>query len=322
MCKERNVTKLKTEDEKKIFALICDNKNIPKAYQEIKLFNYGKQEVLEEERKKNYEKYRQSRTINTVKFNEEKERAEIVGKNKYIQKAIKEQEIANQTAIYIEKFSNQLEKVAYLQSRTEAVKSDAAILGGLANGIAGPAMGLATYANVEQENARAEERAAEARRQGRDKLDYVYKAKAVGSRYADESDEIGIQIDEINSKLCDTRDSSKYFSYLKCYVESYKVEFDGTMSVNIKVEFAEKPEINGIPIVIDGSLRVDIKDKEDKVGEAYLCAPGFDKTDLSMVGFNVQNKYSVIAIPSNSDFDVNKKYTFDIKPIHVWMIEE
>ena len=315
MCQERNVTKLETEDEKKVFILICEDKKVPKKYQNANLFICGAQEAFEYEREKNYEKYQKSRTKRTVKYNEEKERSTIVGRIKYTQKAIEDQKKSMEMA----KATQLLGQLAEIQTQTRAVKSDAAILGGIANGIAGSAMGIATYAKIEQENAMAEINAAETRKQGYENLS---NARTLELGYKTESSGLGWEIDKINSKLCDTSDSTRYFSYLKCSIESYTVELDGTMLINIKIEFLEKPEMNGMPIVIDGSLRVDIKNESKRVGEAYVCAPGFDETDLDKVGFNAQNKYTVIGIPTLSDFVMNKEYIFEIKPVNIWMIEK
>ena len=315
MCQERNVTKLETEDEKKVFILICEDKKVPKKYQNANLFICGAQEAFEYEREKNYEKYQKSRTKRTVKYNEEKERSTIVGRIKYTQKAIEDQKKSMEMA----KATQLLGQLAEIQTQTRAVKSDAAILGGIANGIAGSAMGIATYAKIEQENAMAEINAAETRKQGYENLS---NARTLELGYKTESSGLVWEIDKINSKLCDTSDSTRYFSYLKCSIESYTVELDGTMLINIKIEFLEKPEMNGMPIVIDGSLRVDIKNESKRVGEAYVCAPGFDETDLDKVGFNAQNKYTVIGIPTLSDFVMNKEYIFEIKPVNIWMIEK
>lgn len=315
MCKERNVTKLETEDEKKVFTLICEDKKVPKKHQNVNLFNCGAQEAFEYEREKNYEKYQQSRTKRIVKFNEEKEKSNLIGRIKYIQNAIEDQKKAEDMA----KATQLLGQLADIQTQTRAVKSDSAILGGIANAIAGPAMGIATYAKVEQENAMAEVNAAETRRQGRENLS---NARSLEASYQAESSGLGWTVDKINAKLCDISDSYRYYSYLDCNVESYTVEFDGTMTINIKIEFVEEPKMNGIPIVIDGSLRVEIKSGDKKVGEAYVCAPGFDETHLDKVGFNAQKKYSVIGIPMLSDFVINQEYTFEFKPVNVWMIEK
>ena len=129
-------------------------------------------------------------------------------------------------------------------------------------------------------------------------------------------------IARIMDKLCDTSSTDKYFSYLNCEVESYVIEANNIMTINLETSFLKEPTIGGIDIVIDGALCIYIKDADKIVGEAYVCAPGFNELDLNKVGFNVKGNYKVVGISSDSNFDENREYTFDIKPVNVWMIEK
>lgn len=166
MCKQRNVTKLETDDEKKLFAMICSDRNVPEKYRIEEFFNCGMQEVAEATQKTNSAELQKSRMLKQMTFKDEKEKSEIVGPIKYLQKTIQEQK----QAMVMANLSQQLGNLASFQANTTAVKTDSAILGGLANGIAGPIAGVSTYNRIEQQNAQAEIDAAATRQQGRENL--------------------------------------------------------------------------------------------------------------------------------------------------------
>lgn len=100
------------------------------------------------------------------------------------------------------------------------------------------------------------------------------------------------------------------------------------MTIKMDIRYKTTPEINGVPVIIDGSLHIDVMDGEKVVGEAYFCAPGFDETNLKKVGFvpNIRNSktntYTIIAVPIFADFDKDKKFKIRITPVNVWMIEQ
>ena len=250
-----------------------------------------------------------------VKYGEEKEKAGTNGQIKYIKETICQLE-QNEA---MSKFNELLGKMAAVQSETTAVKTDSAILGGLANGLAGPAAGIAAYANAERDNAMAEANAAETRRRGQENMRNV---NALDANFKSVAKGLNKDIDRIMNKLCDTSSPDKYFSYLNCITKSYTIEPDGTMNIALEISFNKEPELGGMKFVIDGALCLDIKDGDKKVGEAYVCAPGFNELDLSKVGFNAKSDYTVVGISSDSDFDEGKEYTFDIKPVNIWMIEK
>ena len=109
---------------------------------------------------------------------------------------------------------------------------------------------------------------------------------------------------------------------MDCRVTDYKVEINGNLTINVEVGFKKEPVIKDIPIVIDGSLLINIKHNNKIVGNAYLNAPGFNVTSIRKIGFNYEQKYSVIGLSMDGEFDENIDYEFEIKPINIWMIEK
>lgn len=318
-CKNRNVTKLETEDEKMIFSLICRKHNVPDEYQTESFFNGGMQIIHNESQANNVRaaelEINKSRIRKAVLHNDAKDKAMISGPIKYTRKAMKEQAEANSMA----KATQLLGELSKIHTQAKAVKSDAAILGGLASGLAGPAVGMITYAEVEASNARAEAEAAEVRERGREQL---VQSKALESNYQSIASSLGGQVAAIHDRLYDTSNTDKYFSYLTCGVNSYVVEEDGMMTLDVTVDFVKSAELNGLPIIIDGSFCIDIKEDDKIVGDAYVCAPGFDEMNLAKVGFNAEKNFKAIGLPTVSDFSSQKNYTFDFRPINIWMIEK
>lgn len=315
LCKSRNVEKIETEDEKMIFSLLCKKQNVPEEYQTEEFFSCGIMATQKETQDNNYQELNKSKIHKAMLHNDAKDKADICGPIKYTKKAMEEQAQAREMA----KATQLLGELSELHTQVKAVKSDAAILGGLASGIAGPAAGIATYAQVEIDNARAEAEAAETRAKGRENLE---NARILESGYQSVARSLGGSVARIYDKLYDSSNVEKYFSYLNCKVNSYVVEKDGMMAIDVSVDFVKKAELHGLPIIIDGSFCVDIKEADKKVGDAYVCAPGFDELDLNKVGFNAQNKYTTIGIPTALTFDSEKEYTFEIKPVNIWMIEK
>lgn len=312
LCIKKGVESINTKDDKMLFEVIYKNLNISNNSNPMELFEYGKK--LYNEKDKN--KKKDNKTVMLKKLSDEeahsleKNNTKFIGKDKYlyeINKKIKEKDAMSQ----IMDLGYQAGRIA---SQTKATKSDEYLLGGLANGIAGGAAALATVSDIREKNARSEANAEIQREKGnnlmRDSLNM--KSTLSGEIYSLER-----QKREIDTKLCDTSNTSNYFEYLDCKIINYEINISGYLTINVEVDFKKEPKIKDMPIVIDGSLKINVLHKNKTIGNAFLNAPGLNITSTDKIGFNYKKQYSVIALPFGNDFNENEEYTFEITPIHL-----
>lgn len=314
MCNKRGIENLNSEDDEILFEAICKNLNIDSSLNLKKLFEQGKKCYNEKDRPTKKEILLKSIADEEL-YKSERDKTKFIGKDKYFNKIdliIQEKNAMKE----LMDFDYQAGKLA---TKTKAVKSDEYILGGLANGIAGGAAGLATVNDIRQKNAAAEIYAQKTVSQGYKLMNDSREKKQLLNNDIYELERRKSEIDE---KLCDINHREKYFEYLDCRVTDYKVEINGNLTINVEVGFKKEPVIKDIPIVIDGSLLINIKHNNKIVGNAYLNAPGFNVTSIRKIGFNYEQKYSIIGLSMDGEFDENIDYEFEIKPINIWMIEK
>ena len=191
-------------------------------------------------------------------------------------------------------------------------------VGGLVSGIAGSVAGVAAAAKTEASNAAARASYAEAEARS-----YQIKGTAYAKQkqYLKEAKTYENQVQQIQSKLCDANNPKKYFDYLNCSIDYYCIEDDGSMSIFVITSFSKEPKIGEMAVAIDGSLHILVLKEERIVGDGYLCAEGFNDTDLTRVGFKNNKQYSVIGLPLQDGFDIKEEYDFKVEPINLWAIE-
>lgn len=311
-CIEKNIDNLNDEDNLAIFNIICNSMNIGDDRQE--LFEIGR-------KNKDNKKDSSRKEILLQKINDEesynfaKKKTLIVGKDKY---ALEARAMLNDAEAK-KAISNLAYQIGVSETTFKAKKSDEYILGGIANGIAGGAAALATVSDIRSKNAQAEIDAASIREHG---YDLMRQASDFSDIFSSNIYSIKSKLKKIDEKLCDVDNTAKYYDYLDCKISDYVVNQGGELEITVDVKLTKEPKLKDIPIIIDGSLLIEIYSGSKKVGDAYLVAPGLNVLDTSKIGFNVCDKYSVIGLPLEEDFVQDSKYDFIIKPINVWMIEK
>ena len=313
-CAKKGIEELNSEDDEIIFEAICKRLNIDSSMNPKELFVQGKKSYSEKDKPS-----RKSILLEKIHDEElykfEKDRIKFVGKDKYFNKVNLEIKKKNSMSELMD-LGYQSGKLA---TQTRAVKSDEYILGGLASGIGGAAAGLATASDIREKNIKAENYAREKREQG---YKLMRDSKNMKSSLDDEIFDLELSKRTIENGLCDTEHTERYFEYLDCKVTNYKTKIDGNMSIDIEINFKKEPVIKNIPIIIDGSLLINIKNNNKIVGNAYLNAPGFDILSTKEIGFNCEQKYSVIGLPISEEFNKDLDYQFEIEPVNIWMIEK
>lgn len=307
-CQKKHLTKIKTTEEKELYKLICENLNVPKRYQTYNLLQLGKSLNDAKERPTYWKKDRE-------RYEAEKSNALIVGRSKYLSKIHQRlKEIASQ-----QKVLDTANDLAKLQSKTRAVKLNEYTWGGVANGLAGGAAGLATASDIRNQNAKAEQNAAETRARG---IQSMLEIAEFSASLGTEGTKLQNIIKNFADKICDIDKSATYFEHLKCQVTKHSMTKGGALNLTVEINLAKDSKVNGLPVIIDGSLLIEVLESDKKIGEAYLCAPGFDVIDMNKVGFNCKTVYTTTAIPLTANFTADGNYTFVIKPNKIWIIEK
>ena len=307
-CQKKHLTKIKTTEEKELYKLICENLNAPKRYQTYALFQLGKSLNDAKERPTHWENDKKHYEI-------EKNNASIVGRSKYLSKVYQKLKVIASR----QKVLDTANDLARLQSKTRAVKLNEYTWGGVANGLAGGAAGLATASDIRNQNAKAEQNAAETRARG---IQSMFEIAELSASLDTEGTKLQNIIKSFADKICDTDKSATYFEYLKCQVTKHSMTKGGALNLTVEINLTKNSKVKGLPVIIDGSLLIEVLESDKKIGEAYLCAPGFDVIDMDKIGFNCKTVYSTIAIPLAANFTTNGNYTFVIKPNKIWIIEK
>ena len=317
VCSIRGIESIDTEEEQLLFETIFKSLNITEESNPQKMFEFGKKLYIDNN--KNNKKSKKEITLKKIedeeKYNLEKNRIKIIGKNKYLSEIdteIKQKEAMMQMM----DFGYQTGKLA---SQAKTTKSDEYILGGMVNGLAGGAAALVTVGDIREKNVQAEIQAQKQRERG---VELMTNSLNMKSSLASDSYSLKSQKKAIDSKLCDIDHTDKYFEYLNCKVIGSELNISGYLKIDVEVSFKKEPVIKNMPIVIDGSLEINVLCDDEIVGKAYLNAPGFNNLFTNSIGFNYQKNYSVISLPIKGEFDENTDYSFEIKPINIWMIEK
>lgn len=326
-CKENGIRSIPTDNLSSKILLIAKNYGLTDKIAITQSFEIGKQQFMEEVQREKLAKQQEkkaeltkARQAEIKHYYEEKEKTGIVGKSKYTQEAL--QEIRELKSQYAE-----LEKVdtnsLYLQHK----KDNWGWAGGFANAIAGPAAGL-MVAQTEHEknvayNEAVDEHNANLIRAGLtpEKMRLMQKlqlGELIGKRKALEK-----TVNEISNKLIDDENAEAKCSLISFKITSTVNKPSGYLTLRVKVS-TPPLKLLGHPASLDGSVRIIVKNEnEQEVGEAYYNGTGFNQTDLSRVGFNDTFGRNVIAIPTAiPNFSKAERYTFEAKPVSLWLIEQ
>ena len=312
-CFDKKITDLETEENLILFKSICKQLNVDSQKQNVDFFELGR-EV--------YDDKNNSNILDEITYMKQKEKSNIVGIIKYIdlddlceyvdRKEKSSDELFNSALNYISKTS---------YYRPTSTSSDWAILGGIADGLAGPAAGLAVANDIQSRNQNAKFDIEKARQENNKISDA---SLAIHNAQQKEISSLKKIIRTFKTKLFDDEHTDLYFDYLSCDVLSYDLLQGGYLKMFPKIEFKQKPKLNDIDIIIDGSIKIEIYDNDELVGDGYFCANGFDCEDEYhyKAGFNNLGKnVSIIGKFFDNKYIPNGELNFKFVPINLWMIE-
>lgn len=319
-CRENGITQDDVYNGTKAFMLIAGCFSIQNRNEAAECYSRGK-ELAGKEDIAIYNKNRQNE-IN-IAF-ESYNNAQIIGKDKYLQRFYKElNEINRQKGI------NQAQQI--LNDSIKLLRPtyhDPAIAGGLMDGLFGTGAGVYTAMNVQNSNVQSQmahqQRQLECavkdseirQAQGRlrieeDNLMRKYKYRQIVDKLVDCSNP------EVKFKMLD-------ISKLKCEVTDYK-----NIVVTGEVKLKCQLKILNSDAALDGSLLIKVfNSKKEIVGVGYYCAGGFGETNLKTVGFNdtLENRNSrkintMCYIENTNLVNKNETYSAIAEPYRLWLIE-
>ena len=271
-CTERGVTEVDSPEGLKGLKIIGAANGITNIEEAKKSFLLGKKYAEEPREERSIEERELSFGWDVKKYNKEYGIAQIAGKLKYYGG-----KIDTPTGPYD---PDGLKKTALQMANYQAPKSDWAIAGGLASGIAGPAAGVVTALDVQSKNAAAEAQAEEIRTAG---LNLYVAASQMGHGKMSEDAKQRIELESnLKKALVDETDPEEKMQAL--HFENWKIKLNesGSFYVTVTLSTTRPTMLLNSQAILDGSLRIEILDQNDQtIAEGYYCAPGYDMVSLA-----------------------------------------
>lgn len=168
-------------------------------------------------------------------------------------------------------------QVGMIYADQQQKESDWAIIGGIAEGIAGPAAGLAAAANTMANNAKIREHNAAVRRASMDIMSGV--PNLAGDRYKleEEKENIKQQLDEAENKVVLSVPSSKeIWMNIKLGEATVNRNPSGVLAIALPVTFKEAFALDvpdGVSMVVDGTIKGEVWFEDQLVGDVLFPLP-------------------------------------------------
>lgn len=193
---------------------------------------------------------------------------------------------------------------------TQKSEKNWGIAGGIAEGLAGPGVGVATALSVQAENERI-------RQQNKSNLEafkpYIYQSFDSISDVSRKLDETKRMLEACKIKLVDTKmNQSKLLSKIDLKIIDTTISKNSnTLTIEVTVGKTENFTIfDDVQAVVDGTISADIYQDEKKIGSALLVLPAYGTMNQSIVrGMCI------------SKIDALKPYEIKFTPYHLWGME-
>lgn len=200
------------------------------------------------------------------------------------------------------------------------VKNDWAIKGGIADGLAGPAAGIAVASDAREKQNEMMRYSSSVEENNR-KLNREIREIKVKYKMLIKKEEY--KIEKINNLICDEENVTVKFKKLKFVTPEFSKTEVNNVNFKIVVNKKDEEKIISHNAIFDGSLRVSIKnDADDVIGTGVFNAPGKNSSVMEKNVFKNETVLETICIIDEKykDFDI-EKLSYEITPIYLWTIQ-
>ena len=246
---------------------------------------------------------------------------DLIGRDKYLHQAL----------IDIAGLSGQLDSLSdmkdglssgsvYMPVKKKSVKA-AAFKGQL---VGGPAVGVAAALEAQRNN-QVIDKAAQERAQASannplvrpgGQIDKAMDSAKFKLQYAQR------RVEQLQKRLVDTGKTEELFNSLNIKIARHWITEGGNLQISIESSYTARPMILNKPAVIDGSVAIKAFANGEAIGETFFCPDGFNELNPSKIeGFNfIGYRLRLIELDENKDYS-DADISFEIKPIHLWIME-
>lgn len=312
-CEEAGVRSCKSEKDRQKISLIAKKYNI--SYTNLEALYKEAGQCYQEKKKADREREHQKELVELKK----REQAQYDVLNEFSSYKGQEKKIAILTKEYNE-VARSLQGTKDAISMTLAPplekEHDWAIMGGLANGLAGPGAGIATAVNAQIENAQIRARNSQLLHES---ADFRGQMLVAGAKRRDalqaKCSELDALINATKTKLIGKDSPEACLKALHFENTKIAVSKTGTCTVDTKVGLkrSEYYIFGDVKATIDGTIQGEIYDGNEKIGTANLVLPLDGVPDANM-----------IAIKGICLFcgQPGKKYTVKFNADNLWAMEQ
>lgn len=317
LCRSKGITNIKSVAEKERFKIFLSNQGYRNNINEmIDLFNLGKSEVERFEKEK--KKIKENERINKLRkeehflIQETIRYISCIGREKGIQMCSDEIRRCKAELEELKKKEQSIRDGAEKTYRyTKQSESDWALLGGIADGIAGGAAGVATAIDAQNRNDEIRSYNANLSRSigelTANSLSKVYELKR---EIEEELHEWENRLGKAKMKLVDGINENYWVDKISYEVRSVKK----TELHSIKLELSLKPEtlliFDDVKAVLDGTVKVVLSKNGNRLGEGYIFFPYH--------GLKYPQTFKTIC-PNVKE--MHDTYDITLEPYHLWALE-
>lgn len=283
-CIENQIHECRSEKEKQKATLIAQNNKI-EFTDIVALFDEAKQ-CYHKKEKADEEEARQKRLAKM----KEKEQSQFNPLNEFASYSKQDKRIAMLTKEYNE-VSRELQTINHLikMSLTPQLEEehDWAIMGGLANGLAGPGAGIAAAVNAQIENAQIRARnEANWKDSVERRIDFMNAMFEPRKALEEKQAELESKIEKAKIKLIADITPQQCLDMLTVKNTSIAVSETGTCTVDVEVALKQPNYyiFGDVKATIDGTIQAEIFDGNQKIGTANLVLPIDGVPDNHLVG--------------------------------------
>ncbi len=301
-CVQHGITECVSEKEIQKATLIAQKRSIP--FSDISALFYESRALVDKDS--------ENKRLAALNEQREKEKSACAALDRYAEYSGRDKLIAILTAEKNEALSSAQtlrSGASALIGASQQKEHDWAVLGGIANGIAGPAAGVATAMDIQAKNAQI-------RAQNQANLEafapIMLTSYEGAAKHEQRAAAIGREIEEIKTKLIGKEDAAACLEYLTFTNTNIEVSSTGSCTVTATAALKKPVTIFGdVDAFVDGTVIAKIYDGKNFVGAANMVIPRYGIRS----SVNLKGVCLFCAQPG-------KKYTVSYTAKNMWTMEK